>query len=245
MSVLQEAERVNEAAEWPDKPAIYSAPPQDDTARFYHKYLMKLLRGGKKLDTDDWGWMNKYNKFKSRSRNKEEIEEYEEEHTKKDMQLFFMDKISTLQNSYEERILKVQLAHQQELQKKDKRIDELTASAEKRRDDQATEIYKMLSQTYRDTVQTVEKAHHNSNANLTKALDSSSKLNETLTSGFTEKATRFFDKEKKHSEEIERLLEKRDEPGWIETILNEVILPNKDKFAEALSSAQDYLLPKK
>jgi len=238
MTTLQAEERENLAAHLSGMPAIYhknDKSPQDDTARYFAHSLVQKLRSGIKIDADEMSWLNLYNKNKGKSRNKEEIENYTEEHTKKDLQMIFMEKMESLHKNYEEKIVRLQTFYEEKLEKKDKRIDDLVAEANRLREKASEETLKILSSNYTDSVKTIEKAHDSSNRGLVTALEKTTSLNQTLTSGIEDRTKRTLEKEKQLIEELKKISQQEEGPGFWDMIFTEFLAPNKDKFGELLS----------
>jgi len=237
MSALQEVERENLAAEWPDKPAIYNIPPQSDTARYYASNLMRLLRKFKKPDPDDMQWLNLYNRHKAKSRNREEVEEYIEENTKEDLTAIFMSKMESMQKDFDKRVENLHNHYLKIIAEKDKRLDDIIAKQSEQKGKDFAEMVRIVANAGKDGAE-------NANKHLTQALTTTNSLNSTLMNSLSNQYKHTDELDKKRREEVLRLIaeKEKDEPGWFDAILEHIILPNKDNIGNAINKMAGPLL---
>lgn len=230
MNDAAQQESLNLAAHLDGMPPVYDRPPQDDTARAYAQSLMRILRAGRKPDKTEMEWLTLYNKHKAKSRNRDEADEYIEEYNKKDLQLFFMDKITKLQNDYDKRVAELIQQHRKDLAEKDKRIDEIVSRQQDQKGKDFAEMVRLVANAAKDGAD-------NANKHLSTALTTTNSLNTTLLSTMQTQWQNVGNLSKKHFEELNKILaeKEKDEPGFFEMFITEVILPNKDKIGEGLS----------
>lgn len=232
-------ERSNVAAHLEGKPAVYDLPPQDDTARFYAKSLMSLIRARKKLEKDENTWLNLYNKHKRRSTREDTDEEESEELNKADIHFQFINKTAELQQNYEERLSKLQENYEKRLGEKDKRIDDLVAKGQEQKGKDFAEMVRLIANANKDGAE-------NANKHLTTAFTATNSLNNTLLQTMQTQWQNVGKLSKQHFDELNKILEQKekDEPGFFEMFVTEIILPNKDKIGNGLSSLLENHLPK-
>lgn len=230
----------------PGKPAVYEIPPQDDTARFYAKTLMRILKSGRKLDNDEQEWMNIYNRYKTKG--KKDSEE-EDEISRKDLLVFFMDKIARLQIEYENKVNEIRRecdrrleAKDKILAEKDKRIDDLIAEAQKLRDAMLTEILKIVNTGNNNAIDKIEGAHNRANGHLVSTLQASNSLSTSLANSVSTQWNNATELSKKHFTKLQEILEKEEGPGYFETFLEQILVPNIGNIKEAVKKGVPYLL---
>lgn len=221
---------VNVSAHLEGMPPVYDRPPQDDTARAFAQSLLRILRSGRKLDKKEMDWLNLYNRYKAKGRNREEIDDYIDEYNKKDIHLFFMDKIEKIQENYEKRIADILKDHRKEMSEKDKRIDDLVARIEEQKSKDFVNLVKLVSEASKEGAE-------NANKHLATALTATNSLNSTLMSTMQTQWQNVGNFSKKQFEELNKLLEQKEkeEPGFIDSFLEHIVLPNQDKIGNFLN----------
>lgn len=240
MEQTQNESALNLAAHLEGMPPVYDKPPQDDTARAYAQSLMRVLRAGRKPDRAEMEWLTLYNKHKAKSRNRDEADEYIEEYNKKDIHLFFMDKIAKLQEGYDKRIADILTQHRKDLADKDKRIDEIIAKQQEQKGKDFGEMVKLVAAAGKEGAD-------NANKHLATAFTATNSLNNTLLATMQTQWQNVGNLSKKHFDELNKLLEQKEkeEPGFFETFVQEIIIPNQEKISNAISRLAGPLLTDK
>lgn len=237
MNETPQQESFNLAAHLEGMPPIYDKPPQDDTARAYAQSLMRILRAGRKPDRAEMEWLTLYNKHKAKSRNRDEADEYIEEYNKKDIQLFFMDKITKLQNDYDKRVAELIQQHRKDLAEKDKRIDEIVSKQQEQKGKDFAEMVKLVANASKDGAA-------NANQHLATALTTTNSLNSTLMSSLNNQYKHIEEMDRRRREEIVKYLDQKEkeEPGFFDMLMEHIVMPNKDSIGKGLSRLADPLL---
>lgn len=237
MNDAAQQESLNLAAHLEGMPPVYDRPPQDDTARAYAQSLMRILRAGRKPDKSEMEWLTLYNKHKAKSRNRDEADEYIDEYNKKDIQLFFMDKVTKLQIEYDRKVADLIQQHRRDLSDKDKRIDEIIARQSEQKGKDFAEMVRLVATASKDGAA-------NANQHLATALTTTNSLNSTLMSSINNQYKHIEEMDRRRREEIVKYLDQKekDEPGFFDMLMEHIVMPNKDSISNAISRAAGPLL---
>lgn len=230
-------ERVNLFACHEDYPALYSGVSQSNSARSFAKRLMRKIRTGIKLSTIDWKWKNMYDNLVAGNDDFED-EEKEESEEKKDAYLILLEKMATITENCEKRIAKIQEDCNKKLAEKDARIDDIIAKQSQQRESDFSKLVGMIAQASKDGA-------NSANQHLTTAFTATNSLNNTLLSTMQTQWQNVGNMSKKHFEELNKILEnkEKDEPGFFEMFVTEVIIPNQDRIMNSINKLSTSLLP--
>jgi hypothetical protein len=238
------SEKINLAAHLEGTPALYQESSQNDTARSYAKRRMKDIRLGIKLSKEDGEWLNLYNNLKKRNKTVYEEDEDEESSGKQDAYILLLDKIEKLTSNFESRIEKLHLDYRKQLAEKDKRIDDILAKQSEQKDKDFKGLLEMMQKSILAGTDRVDKANDNATRYLVAALDKTNSVNSTMVATINNQWQAADTLGKKRFDELSKMLDakEKDEPGFFDHFVQEIIIPNQDKIGKVLSKLAGPLL---